>query len=90
MPLTLATSCSLRAGGEGLWKFCNLSDPELVAGLLSDRHPVDWWELGEPKERFERVIGASICAIAADFVINLAEWIALLSGRRIARKRNAG
>jgi len=60
--LTLATSCSLRAGGEGLWKFCNLSDPELVAGLLSDRHPVDWWELGEPKERFERVIGASICA----------------------------
>ena len=34
-----------------LWKFCNLGDPELVAGLVRDRPPVDWWELGAPKER---------------------------------------
>ena len=34
-----------------LWKFCNLDDPELVAGLIRDRPPVDWWELGAPKER---------------------------------------
>jgi hypothetical protein len=34
-----------------LWKFCNLGDPELVAGLVRNRPPVDWWELGAPKER---------------------------------------
>lgn len=34
-----------------LWKFCNLGDPELVARLVHDRPPVDWWELGAPKER---------------------------------------
>lgn len=34
-----------------LWKFCNLGDPELVAGLIRDRPPVDWWELAAPKER---------------------------------------
>jgi hypothetical protein len=34
-----------------LFKFCNLGDPELVAGLVRDRPPVDWWELGAPKER---------------------------------------
>lgn len=34
-----------------LWKFCNLGDPELVAGLIRDRPPVDWWELGAPRER---------------------------------------
>jgi hypothetical protein len=34
-----------------LWKFCNLGDPELVAELVRDRPPVDWWELGAPKER---------------------------------------
>ena len=34
-----------------LWKFCNLGDLELVAGLVRDRSPVDWWDLGTPKER---------------------------------------
>ena len=34
-----------------LWKFCNLGDLELVAGLVRDRPPVDWWDLGAPKER---------------------------------------
>ena len=34
-----------------LWKFCNLGDPELIAGLIRDRPPVHWWELGAPKER---------------------------------------
>lgn len=34
-----------------LWKFCNLGDPELVAGLIRDRPPVYWWELGARKER---------------------------------------
>jgi hypothetical protein len=34
-----------------LWKFCNLGDPELIAGLVRDRPSVDWWELGAPKER---------------------------------------
>ena len=33
-----------------LWKFCNLGDPEMVAGLIRDRPSVDWWELGAPKE----------------------------------------
>jgi len=34
-----------------LWKFCNVGDPELVAGLIRDRSPVDWWSLGAPRER---------------------------------------
>ena len=34
-----------------LWKFCNLGDPEFVAGLIRDRQLVDWWELGARKER---------------------------------------
>ena len=34
-----------------LWKFSNLGDPEMVAGLIRDRPSVDWWELGAPKER---------------------------------------
>jgi len=34
-----------------LWKFCNLGDPELVAGLIRDRPLVDWWELGAPRQR---------------------------------------
>jgi len=34
-----------------LWKFCNLGDPELVAGLVRDRPRVDWWEVGAPKGR---------------------------------------
>ena len=34
-----------------LWKFCNLGDPELVAGLIRDRPPADWWERGAPSQR---------------------------------------
>ena len=40
-----------------LWKFCNLDDPELVAGLVRDRPPVDWWALGAPKEQCVRPSG---------------------------------
>jgi hypothetical protein len=34
-----------------LWKFCNLGDPELVAGLIRDGQSVDWWERGHPPQR---------------------------------------
>jgi len=34
-----------------LWKFCNLGDPELVAGLIRDGQSVDWWERGRPRQR---------------------------------------
>lgn len=34
-----------------LWKFCNLGDPELVAGLIRDGQPVDWWERGRPRQQ---------------------------------------
>ena len=34
-----------------LWKFCNLSDVELTAGVIEDRSPIDWWERGAPKRR---------------------------------------
>jgi hypothetical protein len=34
-----------------LWKFCNLDDPELVAGLIRDDAPTDWWQRGAPKHR---------------------------------------
>lgn len=34
-----------------LWKFCSLSDPELVAGLIRDGQSVDWWERGRPRQR---------------------------------------
>ena len=34
-----------------LWKFCNLSDPEFTANLISDGAPVDWWERGAPRRR---------------------------------------
>lgn len=34
-----------------LWKFCNLPDAELAAGLIGDRPPADWWERGAPRDR---------------------------------------
>lgn len=34
-----------------LWKFCNLSDAELSAGLIRDGAAVDWWERGAPRHR---------------------------------------
>lgn len=34
-----------------LWKFCNLPDTELTAGLIDDRPPADWWERGAPRGR---------------------------------------
>ena len=34
-----------------LWKFCNLGDPELVAGLIRGGQSVDWWERGLPRQR---------------------------------------
>lgn len=34
-----------------LWKFCNLGDPELVAGLIRGGQSVDWWERGRPRQR---------------------------------------
>lgn len=34
-----------------LLKFCNLGDPEFVAGLIRDGQSVDWWERGRPRQR---------------------------------------
>jgi hypothetical protein len=32
-----------------LWKFCNMTDIEWTADLLSERRSIDWWERGAPK-----------------------------------------
>jgi hypothetical protein len=32
-----------------LWKFCNMTDIEWAADLLSERPSIDWWERGAPK-----------------------------------------
>lgn len=34
-----------------LWKFCNHTDAEFVAGMIADGHSVDWWEQGAPRRR---------------------------------------
>lgn len=34
-----------------LWKFCNMTDVELTAGLVRDMPLIDWWERGAPKKR---------------------------------------
>ena len=36
-------------GAKELWKFCNMTDIEWTAGLLSERRSIDWWERGAPK-----------------------------------------
>jgi hypothetical protein len=36
---------------KGLWKFCNLGDPELIANMMRERPAVDWWERGAPRGR---------------------------------------
>ena len=36
-------------GAKELWKFCNMTDIELTAGLLIERPSIDWWERGAPK-----------------------------------------
>ena len=34
-----------------LWKFCNDSDAESVAGMIADGYAIDWWEQGAPRRR---------------------------------------
>ena len=34
-----------------LWKFCNASDVEFAARVVSERPPNDWWERGAPRRR---------------------------------------
>ena len=36
-------------GAKELWKFCNMTDIEWTAGLLSERPSIDWWERGAPR-----------------------------------------
>ena len=36
-------------GAKELWKFCNTTDIEWTADLLSERPSIDWWERGAPK-----------------------------------------
>ena len=36
-------------GAKELWKFCNMTDIEWTADLLSERPSIDWWERGAPK-----------------------------------------
>ena len=36
-------------GAKELWKFCNMTDIEWTAGLLTERPSIDWWERGAPK-----------------------------------------
>ena len=35
-------------GAKELWKFCNMTDIEWTADLLSERPSIDWWERGAP------------------------------------------
>lgn len=32
-----------------LWKFCNMTEIELAAGLIREGSSVDWWERGAPR-----------------------------------------
>lgn len=34
-----------------LWKFCNLGSVEIVAHIIHDDPPTDWWERGAPRLR---------------------------------------
>ena len=34
-----------------LWKFCNLSNAEIVAHAVRDSPPTDWWERGAARQR---------------------------------------
>ena len=34
-----------------LWKFCNHSDAEFVAGMIADGYAIDWWKQGAPRRR---------------------------------------
>jgi hypothetical protein len=36
-------------GAKELWKFCNMTDIESTADLLSERPVVDRWDRGAPK-----------------------------------------
>jgi hypothetical protein len=36
-------------GAKALWKFCNMTDIQRAAGLLSERPSIDWWQRGAPK-----------------------------------------
>lgn len=32
-----------------LWKFCNLTTPEIAAMIISTEPPTDWWDRGAPR-----------------------------------------
>ena len=34
-----------------LWKFCNTRPIELVAEIIQEQTPQDWWERGAPRHR---------------------------------------
>jgi hypothetical protein len=34
-----------------LWKFCNHSQVELAAAMITEQPPHDWWEQGAPRTR---------------------------------------
>lgn len=34
-----------------LWKFCNMTDVEMTAGLVRDTPLIDWWQRGAFKKR---------------------------------------
>ncbi|WP_433087556.1 hypothetical protein ACQP1P_16550 [Dactylosporangium sp. CA-052675] len=34
-----------------LWKYCNYGQVEMIAALIRQRPPHDWWERGAPRER---------------------------------------
>ncbi|WP_182376964.1 hypothetical protein [Nocardioides sp. WS12] len=46
---TDATIFQYSRAAKELWKFCNLGDVEVVARMIGDDVPADWWERGEPR-----------------------------------------
>lgn len=34
-----------------LWKFCNYLQVQIVAAMVREKPPNDWWERGAPRER---------------------------------------
>ena len=33
-----------------LWKFCNLTSPEIAAMIIRTGPPTDWWDRGAPRQ----------------------------------------
>jgi hypothetical protein len=34
-----------------LWKYCNLLQADIIAAMIREQPPHDWWERGAPRER---------------------------------------